>query len=546
MNALASFVAAMSEASLVQMTIPLTVAVVNEVAGGPSGTAPGGKGKAGLLLMLAVMLRTRPQALVQAAPELRKAGRQLTGGNRMPVLLWVVNQAAAANPAAGVAVWVRLLLPQLLGLVELLSATARPAATAAAPKASGVTPAGLADDLLRPLEVSLQGPAVAYLSGLLSQLEVTNGSAAVGGDITCGDGQVEPTVPGSAVEVLSRLIAGKAITAATTSEAPKNAPGAAAAAAAAAADSKKAATARAAAANALEPLLPGLTALAAGTSCEQQYSEWLLLALESAAQSSAQPESPDTLVERSAANVVSCLCGSDACFGLWESKHKGQLRGSARILAAMVQQPQLLKPLQRQPEAAQSFRELLAALPARHRSHLATGKGWQGACARAAEDACSKLPRKVSGRGWKSSSSRLNGGPSQGASIVLPLLGTTVVLTSCVIMSGLYRHEVAGIVQAYAGKDTAEKLDQQVLVPLEGLLEQAKPHIQQLQQVLEPILAKVQEAAAPVVMQAWEAVEPTALKVQEQFVGPAVAGAHQFISYAGEQLRQLLVHAKSH
>eukprot|EP00878_Enallax_costatus_P011005 GHUV01011494.1.p1 GENE.GHUV01011494.1~~GHUV01011494.1.p1 ORF type:complete len:296 (+),score=88.41 GHUV01011494.1:228-1115(+) len=61
MNALASFVAAMSEASLVQMTIPLTVAVVNEVAGGPSGTAPGGKGKAGLLLMLAVMLRTRPQ-----------------------------------------------------------------------------------------------------------------------------------------------------------------------------------------------------------------------------------------------------------------------------------------------------------------------------------------------------------------------------------------------------------------------------------------------------------------------------------------------------
>jgi hypothetical protein len=70
------------------------------------------------------------------------------------------------------------------------------------------------------------------------------------------------------------------------------------------------------------------------------------------------------------------LC-SDACFALWESKHKGSLRGSARVLAALLQQPQLLKPLLQQPDAAGAFRELLAALPARHRSHLATGKGWQ-------------------------------------------------------------------------------------------------------------------------------------------------------------------------
>lgn len=77
---------------------------------------------------------------------------------------------------------------------------------------------------------------------------------------------------------------------------------------------------------------------------------------------------------------VSCAClafCSDACFALWESKHKGSLRGSARVLAAMVQQPQLLRPLQQQPDAAGAFRELLAALPARHRAHLTTGKGWQ-------------------------------------------------------------------------------------------------------------------------------------------------------------------------
>jgi hypothetical protein len=75
-----------------------------------------------------------------------------------------------------------------------------------------------------------------------------------------------------------------------------------------------------------------------------------------------------------------CVCGllcSDACFALWESKHKGSLRGSARVLAALLQQPQLLKPLLQQPDATGAFREVLAALPARHRSHLATGKGWQ-------------------------------------------------------------------------------------------------------------------------------------------------------------------------
>lgn len=34
------------------------------------------------------------QVLVQAAPELRKVGRQLTGGNRMPLLLWAINQVS--------------------------------------------------------------------------------------------------------------------------------------------------------------------------------------------------------------------------------------------------------------------------------------------------------------------------------------------------------------------------------------------------------------------------------------------------------------------
>lgn len=194
-------------------------------------------------------------------------------------------------------------------------------------------------------------------AGLLDTLGVgAGGAASAGGDITRGDGALEPTVPGAAVELLSRLIAGAAW-----------APAAPSAAGAAAGEGKKAAAARAAAADGLAPLLPGLTALAAVSSCGLQYSEWMVLALESAGLSSARPEAPDQLVLRSASNVVACLCGNDSCFALWEGKHKGSLRGSARVLAALVQQPQLLGPLLQQRTAVEAFRGLLGSLPARHR-----------------------------------------------------------------------------------------------------------------------------------------------------------------------------------
>jgi hypothetical protein len=98
-------------------------------------------------------------------------------------------------------------------------------------------------------------------------------------------GEVEATVPGSVVELVSRLVTGKAGPAAP---AGTGASGAAAAAAAAASEGKKAAAARTAAAAGLTPLLPGLTALAASSSNERQYGEWLLLALESAGMSAGE------------------------------------------------------------------------------------------------------------------------------------------------------------------------------------------------------------------------------------------------------------------
>jgi hypothetical protein len=64
-------------------------------------------------------------------------------------------QAAVSDPAVGVAVWVRLLLPQLLGILELPAATAAGGSATAAAAVAGASKGSLAE-LLQPLDVSLQ------------------------------------------------------------------------------------------------------------------------------------------------------------------------------------------------------------------------------------------------------------------------------------------------------------------------------------------------------------------------------------------------------
>uniref|UniRef100_A0A383V7Q4 Uncharacterized protein n=1 Tax=Tetradesmus obliquus TaxID=3088 RepID=A0A383V7Q4_TETOB len=521
MNALASFVASVGEGALAAVVAPLTAAVVADVAaaaaagsGGAAAAASAGKSKAGLLVMLAVILRTRPQVLVQASGQMRAAGGQLSGPGRLPVLLWVINQAALAEPAVGVAVWVRVLLPQLLGISNLPSAAAATAGNQkhSSGSSNSSNSSGAAAEQVKPLEASLQGPAVDFVTGLLEELDVPVGDAAgssaggvksivaaeEGADVACEDAGAVPTVPGAAVEALSRSMAGK-LAAATASSA----------------ESKKSAAARAgggsaaAAAAALAPLLPSLAALAAGSSCPAQYGDWLLLALESAALSDAAPGAGDALVMRSAAHAVACLQGSAACFSLWESKHKSSLRGSARILAALQQRPALLQPLLSTPRAAASLQQLLAALPARHHTFLATSKGgWQGACARVADDACSKLARKLPRGRFRGGAAAAGGGGSSVATV----LGLVVLLVGLVVVLGLYRLEVAGIVQAYAGKDAAQQLDAAVLAPLAVGLQQLAPFVQQAQQAAAPLL----EPLRPVFAAVGQQVERAVAYVQQQ------------------------------
>lgn len=129
------------------------------------------------------------------------------------------------------------------------------------------------------------------------------------------------------------------------------------------------------------------------------------------------------------------------------------------------------------------------------------------------------------------------------------ILGATTALAGVVVMAGLYRREVAGIVQAYAGKEAAEQLDGQVLVPLEAAVQQlqevAAPHLAQLQAAAGPHLQQARAAAAPLLNQAWEVVGPLATQVQTQFVSPALRELEHIATYASQQLQEVLENAKS-
>jgi hypothetical protein len=208
-------------------------------------------------------------------------------------------------------------------------------------------------------------------------------------------------------------------------------------------------------------------------------------------------------------NDLTVLCCSDACFVLWVSKHKSSLRGSARILAALQQRPALLQPLLATPGAAASFRMLLSALPARHHTFLATGKGgWQGACAKVAEDACGKLAKRLP-RGRFGSAAAATGGRGSG---LVTVLGLTLLMVGLVVVLGVYRREVAGIVQAYAGKEAAQQLDAAVLAPLATGLQQAAPYVQQARQAAGPLLVPLQ----PVVAAVGKRLEQLVAYVQQQ------------------------------
>jgi hypothetical protein len=76
--------------------------------------------------------------------------------------------------------------------------------------------------------------------------------------------------------------------------------------------------------------------------------------------------------------LLQALAADDAAYPAWQSRHKAQLRGSSRVLAALqAAYPDALMPLLAVPAKRAAFVALMPALQQRHQYALRSGKGWQ-------------------------------------------------------------------------------------------------------------------------------------------------------------------------
>jgi hypothetical protein len=444
------------------------------------------RAKVGLLLLLAAILRASPGCLVLAAPQLAAAGRLLTAPGRLPHLLWLLAQAEAGSPAAALAGGLRVLLPQLLG-VDLAGSGA--AAVMDAPA---------------------HEPALAYLGGLLAGRPE--------GSVQLGEAR-EAVVAPAMVEAASRLGLG---------------------AAAAAPEVPRATLER------LAQLQPRLSALAAaaGPLQRQHYECWLLAALETAGAAASPPHGAgDAVAAAAAASVLGCLAAEPACYALWEAKHKAQLKGSARVLQHLLHGYSgnaQLRALLRQGRQALALRQLLQALPARHKFHLASGKGWQGSCARAAQDACAGLLARSAAAGRAAEA----GARGAAAAAAGRLLAALALAAGVAATAAYHRAEVADVVGRYAGREVAGKLHgglaavHAALAPhldpllaaaqphVDAALAAAQPHVDAALAAARPRLAQAAAAAQPYLQQAAEAAQPALAYLQREVL-PAVQQAAQ-------------------
>lgn len=258
-------------------------------------------------------------------------------------------------------------------------------------------------------------------------------------------------------------------------------------------------------------------------------------------------DAPDGLAQRAAASVVGCLSAADASYVLWESKHKSYLKGSARVLQALYKHPSILEPIAANPGKLHNLRILVSvALPVRHKTFLAQGKGWQGACATAAEAACAGLSKKLAVM-TTAAGRRKSAGGAGGGGAAVRVLGTTALAASILAVAAVYRLEVGGVLHQYIGADATRKLDTTVLLPLQTVLHQAyaaaQPVLQQVEEHVGPHVTAVQQALQPYVHNVQEAAHPYVEQLQ-QFATPIISNGTQLWHQMIQQLDDIWQRAK--
>ena len=130
-----------------------------------------------------------------------------------------------------------------------------------------------------------------------------------------------------------------------------------------------------------------------GFSCEES----IRLALDTAVMSEGPYEGGgDESMDQAARNVLCCIAYDSQAATVWESRHKQQLKGSTRVLQHLLHvYPRHFQPIQTSAQAKATMIRMLQVLRQRHHNQLTTGKGWARSCAKASEAASLALQQKL-------------------------------------------------------------------------------------------------------------------------------------------------------
>mmetsp|Transcript_6666 Transcript_6666/g.19195 ORF Transcript_6666/g.19195 Transcript_6666/m.19195 type:complete len:682 (-) Transcript_6666:259-2304(-) len=446
------------------------------------------KANVGLLAVLALALRAKPAALVLAAQHLAAGGSRFSSTGRLPLLLWVFNQCARGSETAAVAVWVRVLLPQITGGPTAASAPSPAAAPAgvSGSKAAAVPPSAgaSAQQQQKQQEQSLLSPAsadkaFAYLDELLRSQEVKRGMVT---GISVRDGELPLSlVPPSAVVAVAQAVHGQGATPV--------------------------------AADKLRSHRGILRTIALNGAEEGGFDAVELVKLAVDAAGAATGSSPsDPFIKEMSELVAAALLEDDAAGPAWQSKHKAGLRGSSRILAALdAGHPSTTMQLMAIKDKQTMFVALLGGLRGRHQYALRSGKGWQGSCARTADAAASSLVAKV----------QRDGGKTAMRSVVKTLaggLGLSMILGGISGgAAGIFNHPLLQLIGKAAKATGLTAVALQVLAATEPYRQQvaasAAPYVQPAVDAATPYVQHASETISPLLQQASDAVHDASISL---------------------------------
>lgn len=228
-----------------------------------------------------------------------------------------------------------------------------------------------------------------------------------------------------------------------------------------------------------------------GFSCEES----LRLSLDTAVLSDGPFQGPgDETVDQAASNMLCCIACDAQAPSVWESRHNKQLKGSTRVLQHLLAvHPQHFRPVLATRESKAAFIKLLQSLKQRHKTQLTQGKGSLKTCAKASDMACNGLLQKLASR--------------RNAVGTWLMMLVTLVLAGAAIM---HNKEGRQAWQAFAQTGAGAA----VLGRAQSVQALCSPYMHTIQSWLAPTVLDMQQRLAPV----WNATSAHASSLSHQVI----------------------------